>query len=157
MFFKPKQPFQISSLLMKKIFENKAFIDKILKESGLIHKNTILGKDGLFSDETLGDFTMNFKEKHCFNKKNLIKIVKICSNCYYIYNFLRKKLEDFERNKEKNMENSTWIHREKRFSNTFNESLKISHENHMFRHFSNQNTVISIEKPQTSGNLIEKN
>lgn len=62
----------------------------------------------------------NWKIPH----KNVINFVKICSNCFFIYNFLQNYLESIEK-KSLSQSNFHWIHREKKFVNTFNESLKL--------------------------------
>ena len=114
---KPKQPFQISNLLLKKIYANKSFIAQILFENSIFPKDHTPGSPS----------ALELKENHLLNKKNLIKFVKICSNCFYIYNFLHEKLASRER-KEQNIllrTSSGWTHREKRFSHTFNDSLKV--------------------------------
>lgn len=75
-------------------------------------------------------FSLKLKENSKLTRTKTINFIKICSNCFYVYNFLHEKLEALETKMLKTSflgKDKEWVHREKRFAHTFNESLKSKH------------------------------
>jgi len=97
---------------------------------------------------------LELKENHLLNKKNLIKFVKICANCFYIYNFLHEKLAAKEYNLLRT--SSDWLHREKRFSQTFNESLKISLSKHQKKDLSHEFELKTSRENEEEYSFLKK-
>lgn len=106
--------------MLKRVFSNKPLIEKVLCENGIFPAN--------FAENTeisqISQFPLHLRENSKLTRSKTINFVKICANCFYIYNFLHAKLQEFEKTHAISCD-FPWIHREKRFANTFNESLKL--------------------------------
>lgn len=100
-----------------KLFQNIKLISLIHQFNKLITRHGILESCDSFID-------IQLKYNPSIINSKTVDFIKICSNCFSIYNFLQSYLEKAERRKLFPKTNE-WIHREKRFANTFNESLKM--------------------------------